>query len=133
MAKSTKSGLGRGLNSLLGGSYEEAVPPEPAKPAPRVVIEAEELDEPIKRAFSAPVSAEAPAPPLVPQDKGVSADNFIKDEDHVTIKSVDARINIAESRSATNELQARGNRGARDLYPKRRSTATYSRKAGRFS
>ena len=88
MAKSTKSGLGRGLNSLLGGSYEEAVPPEPAKPAPRVVIEAEELDEPIKRAFSAPVSAEAPAPPLVPQDKGVSADNFIKDEDHVTIKSV---------------------------------------------
>lgn len=79
MAKSTKSGLGRGLNSLLGGSYEEAVPPEPAKPAPRVVIEAEELDEPIKRAFSAPVSAEAPAPPLVPQDKGVSADNFIKD------------------------------------------------------
>lgn len=28
MAKTTKSGLGRGLNSLLGGSYEEAVPAE---------------------------------------------------------------------------------------------------------
>ncbi len=28
MAKATKSGLGRGLNSLLGGSYEEAVPAE---------------------------------------------------------------------------------------------------------
>ena len=29
MAKSSKSGLGRGLNSLLGGAYEEAVPAEP--------------------------------------------------------------------------------------------------------
>lgn len=28
MAKATKSGLGRGLNSLLGGSYEEAAPAE---------------------------------------------------------------------------------------------------------
>lgn len=29
MAKATKSGLGRGLNSLLGGSYDEAAPAEP--------------------------------------------------------------------------------------------------------
>ena len=88
MAKSTKSGLGRGLNSLLGGSYEEAVPPEPAKPAPRVIIEAEELNEPVKRPLSVPSSVEVPAPPVEPQNTSVPADNFIKDEDHVTIKSV---------------------------------------------
>ena len=39
MAKSNKSGLGRGLNSLLGGAYEEATPIE-ATPQ-RVSIEQE--------------------------------------------------------------------------------------------
>ena len=45
MAKSTKSGLGRGLNSLLG-AYEEPVAAEPApKPAPkpRVTVESDDL------------------------------------------------------------------------------------------
>lgn len=45
MAKSTKSGLGRGLNSLLG-TYEEPVAAEPApKPAPkpRVTVESDDL------------------------------------------------------------------------------------------
>ena len=28
MAKANRSGLGRGLNSLLGGAYEEAAPPD---------------------------------------------------------------------------------------------------------
>ena len=36
MAKTTKSGLGRGLNSLLGGSYEEAAPAPSVSSVPSV-------------------------------------------------------------------------------------------------
>ena len=86
MAKSTKSGLGRGLNSLLGGSYEEAVPPEPAKPTPRVIIEAEELPAPAKRAVPPSVPVQSTEKPVASKES--SSEEFIKDEDHVTIKSV---------------------------------------------
>lgn len=86
MAKSTKSGLGRGLNSLLGGSYEEAVPLEPAKPAPRVIIEAEELPALAKRTVPPSVPVQSTETPAV--SKETSSEEFIKDEDHVTIKSV---------------------------------------------
>lgn len=45
MAKTTRSGLGRGLNSLLGASYEEAMPEETsAKPArERVTVDPGEI------------------------------------------------------------------------------------------
>lgn len=86
MAKSTKSGLGRGLNSLLGGSYEEAVPPEPAKPAPRVTVDAEEAPAPVKRAV--PPTVPARNTETLTKHDDVPREEFIKDEDHVTIKSV---------------------------------------------
>ena len=56
MAKSTKSGLGRGLNSLLG-AYEEPIAPEPPV-RQRVVVEAETVSAPESQ--SAPESHEAP-------------------------------------------------------------------------
>ena len=56
MAKSTKSGLGRGLNSLLG-AYEEPIAPEPPV-RQRVVVEAETMSAPESQ--SAPESHEAP-------------------------------------------------------------------------
>ena len=56
MAKSTKSGLGRGLNSLLG-AYEEPIAPEPPV-RHRVVVEAETVSAPESQ--SAPESHEAP-------------------------------------------------------------------------
>ena len=43
MAKATKSGLGRGLNSLLGGSYDEAAPAEPNQR--RITVEEEPQQE----------------------------------------------------------------------------------------
>lgn len=47
MAKATRNGLGRGLNSLLGASFEEGLPEEkPAAPArERVMVEAGEIPE----------------------------------------------------------------------------------------
>ena len=85
MAKSTKSGLGRGLNSLLGGSYDEAVPPEPAKPAPRVVVEAEVLSEPTERpARPAPIVQNVVVQPEIEDP----SEDYVNEEDHVTIKSV---------------------------------------------
>lgn len=85
MAKSTKSGLGRGLNSLLGGSYDEAVPPEPAKPAPRVVVEAEVLSEPTERPVRpAPIVQNVVAQPDIEDP----SEDYVNEEDHVTIKSV---------------------------------------------
>lgn len=47
MAKATRNGLGRGLNSLLGASFEEGLPEEkPAAPVrERVMVEAGEIPE----------------------------------------------------------------------------------------
>ena len=53
MAKANRSGLGRGLNSLLGGAYEEAAPPDVVPQ--RVLVQQEEpegaarQDEPMGR------------------------------------------------------------------------------------
>ena len=80
MAKSTKSGLGRGLNSLLG-AYEEPVAPEPPV-RQRVVVEAETV--------SAPESQPAPEPHEAPQEvKDVQNDDeelFV--EENVQIKGI---------------------------------------------
>ena len=43
MAKTTKSGLGRGLNSLLGGSFETSSPAIPSPARERVTIDADEV------------------------------------------------------------------------------------------
>ena len=80
MAKSTKSGLGRGLNSLLG-AYEEPVAPE-SPVRQRVVVEAETV--------SAPESQPAPEPHEAPQEvKDVQNDDeelFV--EENVQIKGI---------------------------------------------
>ena len=80
MAKSTKSGLGRGLNSLLG-AYEEPIAPEPPV-RQRVVVEAETV--------SAPESQPAPEPHEAPQEvKDVQNDDeelFV--EENVQIKGI---------------------------------------------
>ena len=80
MAKSTKSGLGRGLNSLLG-AYEETVAPE-SPVRQRVVVEAETV--------SAPESQPAPEPHEAPQEvKDVQNDDeelFV--EENVQIKGI---------------------------------------------
>ena len=80
MAKSTKSGLGRGLNSLLG-AYEEPVAPEPPV-RQRVVVEAETV--------SAPESQPAPESHEAPQEvKDVQNDDeelFV--EENVQIKGI---------------------------------------------
>lgn len=84
MAKSTKSGLGRGLNSLLGGAYEEAIPAEPIKTSPRVIVEAGEISE--NR------NVVAPRDVVVNEISRIGAEDasreYINEEDHVTIKSV---------------------------------------------
>ena len=80
MAKSTKSGLGRRLNSLLG-AYEEPVAPE-SPVRQRVVVEAETV--------SAPESQPAPEPHEAPQEvKDVQNDDeelFV--EENVQIKGI---------------------------------------------
>lgn len=84
MAKTTRSGLGRGLNSLLGGSYEESIPAAPASAVQRVVVEAPELNEAIEQDKAFARIEKKPVRPIEPlQDSG-----YIKEEDHVTIKGV---------------------------------------------
>lgn len=85
MAKANKSGLGRGLNSLLGGAYEEAAPIE-ATPK-RVLVEHEREETP----KSAPMR-------IVPDSElhnvsretisQAQEESIIDGESQVTIKSV---------------------------------------------
>ena len=83
MAKSSKSGLGRGLNSLLGGAYEEAIPIEVAPK--RVLVGQEDRDV-----------ARVPAPPIEKSVFEESQSSFGTQEEEsivdngasVTIKSV---------------------------------------------
>lgn len=86
MAKSTKSGLGRGLNSLLGGSYEEAVPAQAAPPVQRVVVTAEDIEESHDRSAEFPSIHEEE---ISSRDSGISSkENYLGEEDHITIKKV---------------------------------------------
>lgn len=84
MAKSNKSGLGRGLNSLLGGAMEEGTPHAPAPAKERTVVKADDMDDiDIEEARA---SKEAPAAkPVLPADPTTDS------EDHITIKSVTQR------------------------------------------
>ena len=82
MAKANRSGLGRGLNSLLGGAYEEAAPPDVVPQ--RVLVQQEEpegaarQDEPMGRQVEEFVEES-------------SEESVVDDEDRVTIKSVTQR------------------------------------------
>ena len=87
MAKSTKSGLGRGLNSLLGGAYEEATPIETAPR--RVLVENDQIET------TRPVPAQTPSPTPAPVEKSHAPANPVSEEEsiveegsQVTIKSV---------------------------------------------
>ncbi|MEG0503056.1 MAG: ParB/RepB/Spo0J family partition protein [Raoultibacter sp.] len=61
MAKQTKGGLGRGLNSLLSGSMEEAIPVESTRVAERTMVSSDELEEGAK-----PLSKPNPTPAKQP-------------------------------------------------------------------
>ena len=92
MAKSTKSGLGRGLNSLLGGSYDEAVPPEPAKPAPRIIVEADDFPQPKERVIPPEIPLQriresAASPAIEVKQEPTPSEEYVNEEE-VTIKSV---------------------------------------------
>ena len=83
MAKSAKSGLGRGLNSLLGGAYEEAAPIEAAPQ--RTLVE---RDEP-NNGENKPVNSNVRVPESNSEGQELAQEESIADgETHVTIKSV---------------------------------------------
>ncbi len=78
MAKSGKSGLGRGLNSLLGG--EEATPLE--VPSQRILVEHESSQE------TAPVPAKTSKDEVKAPENDSIEEEIIDGESQVTIKSV---------------------------------------------
>lgn len=107
MAKQNKSGLGRGLNSLLSGSMEEAIPAEavPSKQRTMVTVD-EELPAPAptQKPAQKPTPAKQPlserqivkeSEPVAEKVQDTAAPEksqpYLEEEDHVTIKSVVAR------------------------------------------
>lgn len=107
MAKQNKSGLGRGLNSLLSGSMEEAIPAEavPSKQRTMVTVD-EELPTPAptQKPAQKPTPAKQPlserqivkeSEPAAEKVQDTAAPEksqpYMEEEDHVTIKSVVAR------------------------------------------
>lgn len=107
MAKQNKSGLGRGLNSLLSGSMEEAIPAEavPSKQRTMVMVD-EELPTPAptQKPAQKPTPAKQPlserqivkeSEPAAEKVQDTAAPEksqpYLEEEDHVTIKSVVAR------------------------------------------
>ena len=93
MARSNRGGLGRGLNSLLSGSYEEAIP----APAPeRMRVEADPRPKPDPKPATEPISAEekariAASAPVREEKKEEQQTAERLGEDNITIKSVSAR------------------------------------------
>lgn len=107
MAKQNKSGLGRGLNSLLSGSMEEAIPAEavPSKQRTMVTVD-EELPTPAptQKPAQKPTPAKQPlserqivkeSEPAAEKVQDTAAPEksqpYLEEEDHVTIKRVVAR------------------------------------------
>lgn len=79
MAKANRSGLGRGLNSLLGGAYEEAAPPDVVPQ--RVLVQQEEPEGAARQ--DGPMGRQVEE--FVEES---SEESVVDDEDRVTIKSV---------------------------------------------
>lgn len=87
MARSGKGGLGRGLNSLLGGSYEEAIPEEEAPRSAPI-----EEEKPEKRVIEEESAPEKPVNDYVQREViEEESEAFVDDGSQVTIKSVSAR------------------------------------------
>lgn len=104
MAKAKKGGLGRGLNSLLGGEPESSLPQEKASPVERIEVEAE--PKPKKEINKTPgqepkMEKEAPAPKAEPEpvEEDVS-------EDNVTIKGVVSRPADPDTVNAPKRIKA---------------------------
>lgn len=97
MAKTTKSGLGRGLNSLLGGAYDEATPQEPVRARQRIVVDAGEIDsyDPIIEPKPVKVQPRVEEP-VVKQD--VSRETISIPTEDVEIKGVSERARREEPR-----------------------------------
>lgn len=87
MAKSAKGGLGRGLNSLLSGSYEEAVPPE----APQRTVVPHEAPAPKERPVEQREARSAQQEGASDKKSVQKDESSIVGEDKVTIKGVVAR------------------------------------------
>ena len=82
MAKANRSGLVRGLNSLLGGAYEEAAPPDVVPQ--RVLVQQEEPEGAARQ--DGPMGRQVEE--FVEES---SEESVVDDEDRVTIKSVTQR------------------------------------------
>ena len=106
MAKQNKSGLGRGLNSLLSGSMDEAIPAETVAVKQRTMVKVDEepieqtpVQKPVQKPTPAkqPISEKPIKEDVLPSASGSekpqkeTAQPYIEEEDHVTIKSVVAR------------------------------------------
>ena len=87
MAKATKSGLGRGLNSLLGGSYEESAQVEIPRTRQRVVVEAGEID-----AYDPVIEPKVREQKKDLPEKNVSRETFYIPTEDVEIKGVSERV-----------------------------------------
>ncbi len=71
MAKTAKGGLGRGLNSLLSGSMDEAMPVESAPVKEREVVSFEDTEETKPKTASKPTVAKEPLSKKAASDPGV--------------------------------------------------------------
>ncbi len=90
MARTEKSGLGRGLNSLLGGSLDETMAAEPAPERVRIEQE-EETDTKAKKedgTSKKSAKAEEPTDAAKPDQE---EESFVDGETQVTIKGVVTR------------------------------------------
>ena len=90
MAK-TRSGLGRGLGSLLGGGADGTLPQEKASPVERVAVDSEK-EETKKVAPPAPVKEKKEEKPAEEtKEESAEAEVYSSKEDNITIKSVTER------------------------------------------
>lgn len=116
MAKNGRSGLGRGLNSLLGDSYEESRAPEVLAPAPVSVSESEpvvrervvvSIDDPIPPDQTSPLPRQAIA--LKDAEENVSRETDIEDVEPVV------REAASESEAEVMEEKEAGERSVDEL------------------
>ena len=110
MAKSTRSGLGRGLNSLLGGYYDEPekekpvekekstiTPSEPVPSAERVVVESSDLQQVINTEMASNrVSYPVPAPPRVEKQPEVVIERSTQQGEAVSRPAMEKEESIEE-------------------------------------
>ena len=88
MAKTKKGGLGRGLNSLLGGELESTLPQEYASPVERVVVAPEEKRVPEPPKPPKEETNEAKPVQNAPRNKNERESIYSSKEDNITIKGV---------------------------------------------